>query len=265
MIKKIGVYLLVLGLIFLTTACGNTERLDNTSINAKNSQNVTEDSAIKDEKNDKSQKDSGKDKEEEEYYDVTSAADDKEDYSKYNEKTQNGQSVTYSDGTEADVDEYNTNPVPEGMQNPVEPEDVEIDTNKKETCYLSVSCATILDNMENLTEGKEVLVPSDGIIYSQREVSFYAGESVFDVLLREMQNNRIHMEYNFTPMYNSNYIQGIGNLYEHDCGGDSGWMFSVNGWYPNYGCSRYIVQEGDIIEWNYTCDLGRDLGQTWIR
>ena len=56
------------------------------------------------------------------------------------------------------------------------------------------------------------------------------------------------------------YLQGINNLYEKDCGQWSGWMYEVNGWYPNYGCSRYQVQDGDNIEWHYTCDLGRDLG-----
>ena len=135
--------------------------------------------------------------------------------------------------------------------------------DKEYTCYLSVSCSTILDNMENLTEGKESLVPKDGVIYSEREVTFYEGESVFDVLQREMKNNRIHMESSFTPKYNSAYVEGINNLYEFDCGRWSGWMYEVNGWYPNYGCSRYIVQPGDVIKWNYTCDLGRDLGQTW--
>ena len=34
----------------------------------------------------------------------------------------------------------------------------------------------------------------------------------------------------------------------------------VNGWFPNYGCSRYQVQSGDVIEWLYTCDLGADVG-----
>ena len=37
-------------------------------------------------------------------------------------------------------------------------------------------------------------------------------------------------------------------------------MYKVNGWFPNYGASRYQIQEGDIIEWVYTCDLGRDVG-----
>lgn len=59
-----------------------------------------------------------------------------------------------------------------------------------------------------------------------------------------MKNNRIQMESEFTAMYNSAYVQGINNLYEKDCGQWSGWMYEVNGWYPNYGCSRYQVQDG---------------------
>ena len=56
------------------------------------------------------------------------------------------------------------------------------------------------------------------------------------------------------------YIQGINNLYEFDVGSLSGWMYSVNGWFPNYGCSRYALQYGDVVYWVYTCDLGYDVG-----
>ena len=49
-------------------------------------------------------------------------------------------------------------------------------------------------------------------------------------------------------------------MYEFDCGQYSGWMYRVNGWYPNYGCSSYDVEDGDNIEWKYTCDLGVDIG-----
>ena len=38
------------------------------------------------------------------------------------------------------------------------------------------------------------------------------------------------------------------------------WMYKVNDWFPNYGCSRYQVQPGDVICWVYTCDLGYDVG-----
>ena len=61
-------------------------------------------------------------------------------------------------------------------------------------------------------------------------------------------------------MYNSAYIEGIYNLYEFDVGDGSGWMYKVNDWFPNYGCSRYQVQQGDVICWVYTCDLGYDVG-----
>ena len=40
----------------------------------------------------------------------------------------------------------------------------------------------------------------------------------------------------------------------------SGWMYKVNGWYPNYGSSRYQLQNGDVVEWRFTCDLGNDIG-----
>ena len=50
------------------------------------------------------------------------------------------------------------------------------------------------------------------------------------------------------------------SLGEFDYTSGSGWMYSVNDWYPNYGCSRYTVQPGDVICWVYTCDLGQDVG-----
>ena len=28
------------------------------------------------------------------------------------------------------------------------------------------------------------------------------------------------------------------------------------GWYPNYGCSRYQLKEGDVIVWEYTTEIG---------
>lgn len=147
---------------------------------------------------------------------------------------------------------------------PAEPEQKEPEQPLIQYCILSVDCKTILDNMDQLKSNKVSQVPSDGVIFKARKVIFYEGETVFDVLSREMKKNRIHMEFRATPMYNSNYIEGIHNLYEFDCGDLSGWMYEVNGWYPNYGCSRYVVKEGDVIQWRYTCDLGRDLGCEWL-
>ena len=63
---------------------------------------------------------------------------------------------------------------------------------------------------------------------------------------------------NFVPK--QIYKLVIANLYEFDVGELSGWMYKVNGWFPNYGCSRYLLADGDNVEWVYTCDLGSDVG-----
>ena len=157
-------------------------------------------------------------------------------------------------------DKYLTDPVPEGKPDPVEWQDVTKDMDKEHTVTLSVTCETILNNMNLFNKDKLEVLPEDGIIYPTSTVTFYEGESVFDVLLREMKNNKIHMEFVMTPIYNSHYIEGINNIYEFDCGELSGWMYKVNNWFPNYGASRYMLVDGDVIQWIYTCDLGRDIG-----
>lgn len=172
------------------------------------------------------------------------------DYSK-----EHGMNIDSQTGT----DEYKTEPVPEGKPVPVEPQNSEI-TDKEMTCVLSVRCDTILNNLSKFNSDKMDILPQEGVIFAEREVTFYEGESVFNVTLREMKKNKIHMEFVNTPIYNSAYIEGIGNIYEYDCGDLSGWMYSVNGWFPNYGCSRYELKQGDKIEWQYTCDLGADVG-----
>ena len=123
------------------------------------------------------------------------------------------------------------------------------------TCTITIRCDTILDNMENLTDGKEAYVPANGCILSTSTVEFEEGETVFDVLERVCSYAGIQLEYSWTPMYNSYYIEGINHLYEFDCGNESGWMYKVNGWFPNYGCSSYTLQDGDTIVWCYTCNL----------
>lgn len=132
------------------------------------------------------------------------------------------------------------------------------------TCILSVRCDTILSNMGRLNPDKVGLVPGDGVILPPTTVTVNEGETVFQVLRRELKRAKIHLEFKTTPGYHSAYIEGILNLYEFDCGELSGWMYRVNGQFPNYGCSRYQLKAGDKIEWVYTCDLGRDVGGSGV-
>ncbi|MCR4893664.1 MAG: DUF4430 domain-containing protein [Eubacteriales bacterium] len=129
------------------------------------------------------------------------------------------------------------------------------------TCTIQIRCDTILDNMDKLTPGKNAYVPANGVILATSSVQFVDGETVFDVLSRVCSYAGIQLEYSWTPMYGSYYIEGINNLYEFDCGAESGWMYKVNGWFPNYGCSSYVLKDGDVIVWCYTCNgLGADVG-----
>ncbi len=164
-------------------------------------------------------------------------------------------------------DKYETDPVPDGKPTPSEPQDTTVDKTTTYTCTISISCGTILANWdawdewdEETAAAKKPLVPSDGVILPSTTVTFSEGESVYDVLQRVCRENGIHMESSWTPMYNSAYVEGINNLYEFDVSQGSGWMYRVNGWFPNYGCSRYALQNGDVVEWLYTCDLGNDVG-----
>ena len=126
------------------------------------------------------------------------------------------------------------------------------------TCTFVIECKTILDNKDKLKKGLEKYVPDDAVIFS-KTVGFDSGESVYDILRRICDENSIQMEASYTPAFSSYYVEGINNLYEFDCGQGSGWMYSVNGIFPNYGCSSYKPASNDKIAFRYTCELGYDL------
>ncbi len=128
-------------------------------------------------------------------------------------------------------------------------------------CTVTVRCDTILNNLSGLADGKESYVPKDGMVLGSTKVYFYDGETAFDVLKRVCEAMDIQLEYSWTPIYNSHYVEGINHLYEFDCGPESGWMYKADGWFPNYGASAYKLKDGDNIIWAYTCKgLGEDVG-----
>ena len=130
---------------------------------------------------------------------------------------------------------------PSSPETPVEPETPSAPEPAPDpetfTVTLSVRCDTILQNRDKLKPEKLALLPEDGVLFASREVVANRGESVFHLLQREMKRAKIHLEFENTPLYQSAYIEGIGNLYEYDCGEQSGWMYRVNGVFPGYGCS----------------------------
>lgn len=134
-------------------------------------------------------------------------------------------------------------------------------TEDSETVTLEIRSDTVLDSMDKLKPGLEKYVEPDGEILKKTEYVLRSGDTAFDLLDRATRHHRIPMEYQGADynIYNSIYVQGINYLYEFNCGPLSGWMYKVNGEFPSRGVSQYELQDGDEVEFHYTCDLGRDL------
>jgi hypothetical protein len=130
----------------------------------------------------------------------------------------------------------------------------------KLTCTFSINCSTVFDNLDKIDSAIVEQLPQDGWIYPAQEVEFTEGESVFDILQRITRQEKIHMEFNSNPALKSKYVEGIHNLYEFDAGELSGWTYKINGKGMGYGSSSHYPKDGDVIEWLYTCDQGRDVG-----
>ena len=111
----------------------------------------------------------------------------------------------------------------------------------------------------------EKYVPEDGIILEETTYVLRPGDTAYDLLNRACRYNQIQMEYVGAKdtSYGSTYVRGINYLYEHSCGPLSGWMYRVNDSYPGVGCAAYELEDGDKIEWIYSCDLGRDIGNIY--
>ena len=141
-------------------------------------------------------------------------------------------------------------------------------TPESETVTLSIRCDTVLANYDDLDPAlrSEEFVPPDGVILPPTEYVLRPGDTVFDLLDRAVRYNKIQMEYQGADQnsFGSVYVQGIHYLYEFSCGPLSGWMYRVDGEFPNYGCSKYELTDKQIIEWVYTCNLGYDVGCVWV-
>ena len=111
-----------------------------------------------------------------------------------------------------------------------------------------------------------------GMIIKATRVPFKKNDTIASVTLRLLE------EEGFTASYQGSenrgfYLESIGNFYvkgtyyrsfgEFDAGRDSGWMITWNDWFIDQGASEFTVEDGDVIRWQYTCQLGADIGNDY--
>lgn len=136
----------------------------------------------------------------------------------------------------------------------------------------------------------EATTVGSGILLSQ-DVDIYEGETAAETVVRMLQNNGYSVDYtgNYeTGFYlarissESNFVTGNipedlrtkleehgfeiydftpNSLGDYDFTKGSGWMYQVNGVYPNYGLSDYCFQNGDTLRLRFTLAYGADIGQ----
>ena len=121
-----------------------------------------------------------------------------------------------------------------------QPESVEI--------TISVTCKNALRYESTTKEGEELELdlPQSGYIIESTRLTLESGATVFDALEAACRESGVPLGYQ-----SKSYITRIGNLKEKACAGASGWMYRVNGENPTKGASKYILENGDAVEWYY--------------
>lgn len=125
-------------------------------------------------------------------------------------------------------------------------------TNPAGEVTMTISCA-VLAGEDDLPDA----VPDDGLILPETVFTISEGENAYDLLLEASRRFDIRIDNRGSD--SSAYIAGIQYVYEYQYGSLSGWMFRVNGEFPDVGCQGYTLSDGDRVEWLYTRDIGKDL------
>lgn len=123
----------------------------------------------------------------------------------------------------------------------------------KNTCHLEITCKEVFSHWDKLNDSAKKVVPKDGVIL-QGDFDIQEKDTAFELLKRACGSRNILLDYVFTPVYASYYIKGIHNLYEFDCGDESGWLYQVNGKDPGFGCNQYTLKKGDRVTFYYSCE-----------
>lgn len=111
-------------------------------------------------------------------------------------------------------------------------------------------------SVDKLTINKGYVIPSTS-------VELQSGDTAWSVLKRVLDSRGIVYSNSWSSDFGSVYIESIAGDGEFDHGSGSGWMYNVNGYYPNYGSSSYSLKAGDTIQWRYTTNMGADLGTSF--
>ena len=124
------------------------------------------------------------------------------------------------------------------------------------TVTVLAECSAALDNMGSIDErvNTAAVIPADGVVLAYCEVPLPEGATAFDALALAARQQKVRVDGSGT-VYGV-YVSAIGHIAEFGFGDMSGWLYSVNGEYPEASCGEYRLHDGDAVEFHYTCGYG---------
>ena len=234
--KKYMVWLISVLMAVSMTACSNTQKKDTkdqAQITTAAKENETQTEAAK--------TTSKKEKKNEKKKDKKKKTSAKTTSKKKTTKTKNTKEKTTKTKNTKETTKTTTASKNESTAQTAENQTTE--AKQEQSCEFLISCKTVLSNKSALQSNYQI--PSGGKIY-EKKMEFEEGDTVMDVLKRTGVDIDV----------SKGYVAGIDGLYEFDCGKNSGWMYRVNGKFPNYMAGKCKLHDGDKVEWLYTCVRG---------
>ncbi len=115
-------------------------------------------------------------------------------------------------------------------------------------------------NRDTVRFSVDALTIDRGYLVSQTTVTLRTGDTVWSVLERVLQEKGIDYT---SDSSGGRYVTSIDGIGEFDHGPGSGWMYSVNGTFPDQAMDKYRLSDGDTIRIRYTTDYGEDVGDNY--
>lgn len=247
--KKYMVWLISALMAVSMTACSNTQKKDTkdqAQITTAAKENETQTEAAKTTSKKENKNEKKKDKKKTSKKKSQKKKDSKKTKSSTDKKKKTSAKTTSKKKTTKTKNTKETTKTTTASKNESTAQTAENQTTEakqEQSCEFLISCKTVLSNKSALQSNYQV--PSGGKIY-EKKMEFEEGDTVMDVLKRTGVDIDV----------SKGYVAGIDGLYEFDCGKNSGWMYRVNGKFPNYMAGKCKLHDGDKVEWLYTCVRG---------
>ncbi len=98
----------------------------------------------------------------------------------------------------------------------------------------------------------------DGVLLDCYTVEIENGDMAIDAVRKALEAKKIE-----AAGLESNYISQINGLQAGMVNGMDGWMVTLNDWFTSTGLGEITIENGDMIELQYSLKMGADLGGSW--